>query len=172
MAIPEPAVLRQLYEREGWSVRDIARAFQCRTQVLLQAMDAAAITRRRRGRQRAPLPDWDRAKVQQLVKASGMAYTRAFARKNGVSREKLAVLLGRPGLARGNRGSQRVIEHDDAIRAAYERGVPVKDLAARYRCTVRTINYSLDRTSGKQSDIIAGDKDVPSDCFRAPEGGI
>lgn len=149
MAIPDPETLRRLYEDEGWSVRELAHRAGCRTQTLLQAMDVAGIVRRRRGPRRAPLPDWDREKLQQLAKVQGLAYVYAFARRHRVSRAKLAILLGRPILPRGSAERHVVLKHDDAIREAYDRGMPVKELAARYACTVRGICYSLDRTSGK-----------------------
>lgn len=150
MRIPDAETLRRLYEEQGKTVREIARLSCCRTATLLEAMEAAGIVRRRRGRRRAPLPDWDSSKLHQLVKAKGLPYVRSFARRNGLSREKLAVLLGRRSLARGKRSEQVVIEHDDEIRAAYERGVSINELAGRYGCTRRAISYSLDRTSWKQ----------------------
>jgi hypothetical protein len=165
MAIPDAGTLRRLYEDEGWSVREIARRSGCRTQALLCAMDAAGIVRRRRGPRRTPLPDWDCEKLQQLAKVQGLAYARAFARRRGVSHAKLALLLGQATLPRGNRARQVIVEHDAAIREAYEHGVPVKDLATRYGCTVRGICYSLDRTSGKQSDLSANRAALASDCF-------
>jgi hypothetical protein len=169
VAIPDPDTLRRLYQDEGRAVREIARLAQCRTKTLLEAMDAAGIERRRRGPRRAPLPDWDREKLQQLAKVQGHAYVYAFARRHRVSRAKLAILLGRSVLPRGRAERQVVIEHDAAIREAYDRGVPVKDLAARYGCTVRGICYSLDRTSGKQSDLNAEASALRSDCFLEKE---
>lgn len=169
MTVPDAETLRRLYEDEGHSVREIARLARCRTQALLEAMDAAGIARRRRGPRRAPLPNWDRDKLLQLVKVKGLPYARAFARRNHVSREKLAVLLGRPRLARGPAARQVLVEHDDAIRAAYERGVPIKSLATHYGSTVRAISYSLDRTSGKQPETRTEDAALASGCFPTRE---
>ncbi|MEI7642930.1 MAG: hypothetical protein WCJ55_01355 [Chloroflexales bacterium] len=148
MSLPDAETLYQLYITEGKTVRVIARLHRCRTADLLAAMDAAGIPRRRPGRPRAPLPTWDRAKLQQLVRAKGMHYTRAFARRHGVSREKLAALLGERALDRGRRSQQVALEHDAAIRAAYDAGESINALATRYGCTRRAIGYSLDRTSG------------------------
>jgi hypothetical protein len=132
-------------------------------------MDAAGIARRRRGPRRAPLPAWDQEKLQQLAKVQGLSYVYAFARRHHVSRAKLAILLGRAVLPRGRAERQVVIAHDAAIREAYDRGVAVKDLAARYGCTVRGICYSLDRTSGKQSDRKTDASALMSDCFPEKE---
>lgn len=148
MAPADAETVRALYEEAGLSVREIALHVRCRKQAIIELMDAAGIDRRRRGRQRSPLPDWDRDKLRQLAKAQGMAYTRAFARRHGVNREKLAVLLDRRPLMRGHRPRRIAAEYDDAIREAYEAGVPMHELAACYGCTRRAINYSLDRTSG------------------------
>jgi hypothetical protein len=137
--------------------------------VLLEAMDAAGIERRRRGPRRAPLPDWDLEKLQQLAKVQGLSYVYAFAHRHRVSRAKLAILLGRSILPRGRAERQVVLEHDTTIREAYDRGVPVKDLAARYGCTVRGICYSLDRTCGKQSDLKADTSALTSGCFPEKE---
>lgn len=148
MALPDEETVRFLYENEGKSVREIALLLRCRKQTVLAVMEAAGISRRRRGRVRAPLPEWDREKLRQLARAQGMAYARAFARRYGVNREKLAVLLDRRLLMRGKRPRCVAAEYDDAIREAYEAGVPIKTLAAHYGCTRRAISYSLDRTSG------------------------
>jgi Mor family transcriptional regulator len=138
----------QLYCREGKTIREIARQYRCRTATILAIMDAAKIARRRPGRQRAPLPVWDRKKLHQLVRAKGMPYTRAFARRHGVSREKLAVLLGERSLERGRRSQQVALEHDTEIRNAFDARASVNVLATQYGCTRRAISYSLDRTSG------------------------
>jgi hypothetical protein len=148
MAYPDAETVRLLYAEESKNVREIALLLRCRKQTVLAVMEAAGISRRRRGRARAPLPDWDQKKLRQLARAQGMAYARAFARRHGVNREKLAVLLDRRLLMRGKRLRCGAAEYDDAIRAAYEAGVPIKTLAARYDCTRRAISYSLDRTSG------------------------
>ncbi|PDV96510.1 hypothetical protein [Candidatus Chloroploca asiatica] len=148
MPIPEAAQLHHDYVREGKTIRELASVYRCRTSVLLAAMDAAGITRRRPGRPRAPVPDWDAEKLHQLVKAKGIRYVRAFARRHGVNREKLAVLLGTPPLERGQRRRQVAVAHDAAIRSAYEAGASINSLATRYGCTRRAIGYSLDRTSG------------------------
>ncbi|MEI8305553.1 MAG: hypothetical protein WCF99_00680 [Chloroflexales bacterium] len=148
MPLPDAETLYQRYVVEGKTIRAIAHLHRCRTADLLAAMDAAGIPRRRPGRPRAPLPAWDREKLQQLVRAKGMRYTRAFARRHGVSREKLAALLGERALDRGQRSQQVAVEHDHAIRAAYDAGESINALATRYGCTRRAIGYSLDRTSG------------------------
>jgi len=35
---------------------------------------------------------------------------------------------------------------DQDVRAAYDAGTPIQELAARYGCTPRTVGRSLDRT--------------------------
>lgn len=150
MPVPDAETLYRLYITERKTVRAIARLHHCRTADLLAAMDTAGISRRRPGRARAPLPEWNREKLQQLVRAKGMRYTRAFARRHGVSREKLAALLGEGPLDRGRRSQQVVLEHDAAIRVAYDAGESINALAAHYGCTRRAIGYSLDRTSGNK----------------------
>lgn len=144
----DAAQLHQLYVVERRTVREIARMHRLRIAAVLAAMDAAGIARRRPGQQRKPPPDWDSEKLQQLVRVNGLPYARAFARRYGVSRHKLAGLLGTRALDRGRRSRQIVIEHDAAIRSAYDEGASVKSLAAKYGCTRRAISYSLDRTSG------------------------
>jgi hypothetical protein len=148
MTLPDATRLHRLYVVERKTIREIARIHRCRTAVLLATMDAAGIARRRPGRQRAPLPAWDSDKLHQLVRAKGLKYARAFARRHGVSKEKLAVLLGAQPLDRGRRSQQVAVEHDAAIRSAYDAGASINSLAARYGCTRRAIGYSLDRTSG------------------------
>lgn len=148
MALPDVETVRLLYEEEGLNVQVIALRLRCRKQTVIAVMKAAGIERRRSGRPRAPLPEWDTDALRQLAKAKGLPYTRAFARHHGVNREKLTVLLGRQPLIRGHRPRRIAAEYDEAIREAYEAGVPIKELAACYGCTRRAISYSLDRTSG------------------------
>jgi hypothetical protein len=159
MPIPDPTTLRRLYQDEGQSIRAIARLARCRPRAVLDAMEAAGIPRRRPGPQRTPLPDWDRDQLRRLVKVRGLAYTRAFARRHGVNREKLAVLLGRRGLPRGVAARQVVVAHDGEIRAAYEQGIAIRKIATNYGCSERAIRYSLDRTCGNQPD---GKPDYPA----------
>lgn len=146
-ALPDADQLHQLYVVERRTVREIARMHRLRIADLLAAMDDAGIARRP-GRQRKPPPDWDSEKLRQLVRVNGLPYARAFARRYGVSRHKLAGILGTHALDRGRRSRQIVIEHDEAIRSAYDAGASIKSLAAKYGCTRRAIGYSLDRTSG------------------------
>jgi len=56
VTLPDAKQLHRLYVVERKTIREIARLHRCRTAVLLAAMDAAGIARRRPGRQRAPLP--------------------------------------------------------------------------------------------------------------------
>lgn len=148
MALPDVEAIRLLYEEEGLNLREIALRLRCRKQTVIELMESAGISRRRRGRQRALLPDWDKDALRQLAKAKGMPYTRVFAHRHGVNREKLAVLLDRQPLIRGYRPRRVAAEYDDAIREAYEAGVAINELAVCYGCTRRAISYSLDRTSG------------------------
>ncbi|PDW05047.1 hypothetical protein [Candidatus Viridilinea mediisalina] len=146
MPVPDASQLHQLYIVEGQTIRAIAQRYRCRPAAVIAAMEAAGIARRRSGRTRAPLPAWDTEKLRQLVRAKGVRYVRAFARRHGVSKEKLAVLLGNQRLDRGRRSHQRALEHDAAIRSAYDAGAPITALAKQYGCTRRAIGYSLDRT--------------------------
>lgn len=146
MTLPDAKQLHRLYVVERKTIREIARLYHSRTALLLAAMDAAGIARRRPGRQRAPLPAWDSDKLHQLVKANGLQYARDFARQHGVNKEKLTVLLGGQSLDRGRRRQQVAVEHDSSIRSAYNTGESLNSLAERYGCTRRAISYSLDRT--------------------------
>jgi hypothetical protein len=167
--LPDPATLRRLYAEEGHTIRSLARLFHCRPHTLIAALDAADIVRRRRGPRRAALPDWDQEKLQQLAKLQGMPYVRRFARRHGVNTTRLAVLLGRSTIGRGRADQHRVIDHDGAIRDAYDRGAAVKDLAAHYGCSLRAIGYSLDRTSGNQSAANADRTALVADWFPSEE---
>lgn len=164
-ALPDADTLRQLYYIDGATVRQIAKQFCCRTSAVLRAMDDAGIKRRRTGRTRAPLPAWDSEKLWRLVKVKGMPYVREFAREHGVNQVKLAALLGDSALARGQRRQQVLLDHDEAIRIAYNEGTPIKVLAEQYGCSRRAIGYSLDRTSRKQSAGKTTSAILPADCF-------
>lgn len=146
MPLPDATQFHQLYIVEGQPIRAIAQRYHCRPAAIITAMDAAGIARRRSGRIRSPLPAWDTEKLRQLVRARGVRYVRAFARRHGVSKEKLAVMLGNQRLDRGRRSQQVALEHDAAIRSAYDAGAPITALARQYGCTRRAIGYSLDRT--------------------------
>jgi transposase-like protein len=146
MPLPDATQLHQLYIVEGQTIRAIAQRYRCRPAAIIAAMEAAGIVRRRSGRTRAPLPAWDTEKLRQLVRAKGVRYVRAFARRHGVSKEKLAVMLGNQRLDRGRRSQQVALEHDAAIRSAYDAGASITSLARQYGCTRRAIGYSLDRT--------------------------
>lgn len=148
--LPDAESLHLLYSIEGTTVRELAKHFHCRVSTLLRAMDDAGIKRRRSGRPRATVPEWDSEKLQQLVKIKGMPYARAFAQQRGVNPVKLAMLLGKRRLPGGDQQRLIVIDHDETIRAAYNNGISIKALAEQYGCSRRTINYSLDRTSRKQ----------------------
>lgn len=145
--LPDAGTLHQLYYVQGKTIAQIAKHYHCRASLVLRAMNEAGITRRRTGRSRAPLPDWDAAKLQQLVKIKGLPYVRAFAKSHGVNRVKLAALLGERPLPRGQRKQQVLLDHDQSIRSAYNAGTPINALAKQYGCSRRAIGYSLDRTS-------------------------
>ena len=153
--LPDAETLRRLYEEEGKTVREMAALARCRMQTLLAAMKAAGIARRRRGRRRAPLPDIDPDTLVEIARLGGRARARAVAHALGINREKFDLLIG---YRLGNRGrieAQVLTLRDDEIRAAYDAGMAVNDLAARYGCTRRAISRSLDRTtpiSGKQRE--------------------
>ena len=149
-ALPNAETLRHLYHGEGKTIRQIAAHYHCRPAALLALMDEAGIVRRRPGRARAALPDWDKTKLRLLVKVKGMPYVRAFARARGVNQMRLAALLGERPLPRGQRSHYHLIDHDNAIRRAYNDGTKPSTLAHQYRCSRRAIYYSLDRTSGNQ----------------------
>lgn len=146
MPVPDADALRSLYEDEGKTVREIAALARCRLQSILVAMDAAGIARRRRGRRRAPLPDIDPEMLAEIARLGGRARARAIARALGINREKFDRLIGDRLGNRGRIERQMLAMHDDEIRAAYDAGVAVSDLAARYGCTRRAISRSLDRT--------------------------
>lgn len=147
MPVPDADALRSLYEDEGKTVREIAALARCRLQSILVAMDAAGIARRRRGRRRAPLPDIDPEMLAEIARLGGRARARAIARALGINREKFDRLIGDRLGNRGRIERQMLAMHDDEIRAAYDAGVAVNDLAARYGCTRRAISRSLDRTT-------------------------
>lgn len=148
--LPDSDTLRQLYYIDGATIRQIAKQYHCRASVLLRAMDAAGIKRRRSGPSRAPLPAWESKKLQQLVKVNGLPYVRVFAQNHGVNKVKLAMLLGKQSMARGQRRQQVILDHNAAIRYGYNQGISIKALAEQYGCSWRAIGYSLDRTSGNQ----------------------
>lgn len=143
---PTNDVLRRWYIEEGLSIAEIARRVHRRKDTVRAWLTAAGIPRRRRGPRPAPLPAWDRTKLWQLVRVKGMAYVRAFAQAHGVNNTKLRVLLGVTSLERGIAHRYRVVLHDREIRAAYDAGVSVSELARRYGCSRRAIAYSLNRT--------------------------
>lgn len=149
MPVPDADALRSLYEDEGKTVREIAALARCRLQSILVAMDAAGIARRRRGRRRAPLLDIDPEMLAEIARLGGRARARAraIARALGINREKFDRLIGDRLGNRGRIERQMLAMHDDEIRAAYDAGVAVSDLAARYGCTRRAISRSLDRTT-------------------------
>lgn len=147
MPVPDADALRSLYEDEGKTVREIAALARCRLQSILVAMDAAGIARRRRGRRRAPLPDIDPEMLAEIARLGGRARARAIARALGINREKFDRLIGDRLGNRGRIERQMLAMHDDEIRAAYDAGVAVNDLAACYGCTRRAISRSLDRTT-------------------------
>lgn len=147
MPIPDADALRSLYEDEGKTIREIAALARCRWQRILIAMDAAGITRRRRGRRRAPLPDIDPEMLAEIARLGGRARARAVAHSLGINREKFDRLIGDRLGNRGRIEQQTLAMHDDEIRAAYDAGAAVNDLAARYGCTRRAISRSLDRTA-------------------------
>lgn len=147
MPVPDADALRSLYEDEGKTVREIAALARCRLQSILVAMDAAGIARRRRGRRRAPLPNIDPEMLAEIARLGGRARARAIARALGINREKFDRLIGDRLGNRGRIERQMLAMHDDEIRAAYDAGVAVSDLAARYGCTRRAISRSLDRTT-------------------------
>ncbi len=156
--MPTAATLRQLYEEDGKTLREIAAMVGCRMQTLLAAMDAAGIVRRRRGRRRAPLPAIPPELLAELVRLKGRRWARHMARQWGLNREKFDRLLGQRLGNRGRIEQQVLVSHDEAIRAAYDAGSPVTALAARYGCTRRAISRSLDRTApiaGHQGDPTA-----------------
>jgi len=164
-------LLRQWYVEEGLSIAEIARRLHRRKSTVAAWLDAAGIPRRRRGPRPTPLPPWDRAKLWQLVRAKGMAYVRAFAQSHGVNSSKLRALLGITRLERGAAHRYRVILHDREIRAAYDAGVSVSELARRYECSRRAIAYSLNRTLmlGANAQTYA----APAvDCAFAPSAPI
>ena len=153
--IPDAETLRRLYEEEGKTVREIAAFARCRMQALLAAMQAAGIVRRRRGRRRAPLPDIDPDTLVEIARLGGRARARSIARELGINREKFDLLVGHRLGNRGRIEAQMLYMHDEEIRAAYEAGSSVNNLAAQYGCTRRAISRSLDRTtpvSGKQRE--------------------
>lgn len=151
--VPDAERLRQLYLVDQATVRELARRYHCRMSTLLRAMDDAGIVRRRSGRPRSPLPEWDGEKLQRLIKVKGIHYARAFAQHRGVNPVKLAALLGKRPLPRGDFRRHILLDHDDAIRAAYNDGISIKELAEQYGSSRRAIGYSLDRTSRKQSAV-------------------
>lgn len=163
--LPDADTLRQLYYVEGKTIREMAVLYHCRTSALIREMDAVGIIRRRRGRAREPLPDWDAGKLRQLVKAKGMPHVRAFAQRRGVNRVKLMALLDERPLARGKHNRHVLVDCDAAIRMAYELGTPVNVLAEQYGCSRRAINYSLDRTSGQQWAVSPNGQPFVAHCF-------
>lgn len=147
MSIPDAETLRRLYEDEGLTVRAIAARAGCRTSRLLAAMNQAGIARRRPGRRRSPMPAIEPALLQELARLGGRARARAIARGFGINREKCDRLLGERLANRGRIEQQVLYAHDAAIRAAYEAGTAVKELARQYGCSRRAISRSLDRTT-------------------------
>lgn len=145
--IPTAAELWQWYVEEQQTVQAIARRCRIRKEKVIALMEAAGIPRRPSGRQRTPLPAWDRAKLQQLASVMTRAELIAFARRHGINRIKLNVLLGLPQLPRGRLETQRLCRVQAAIRTAYEAGVSVRELAIQYQVSRRAIYYCLDRTS-------------------------
>jgi DNA-binding MarR family transcriptional regulator len=147
VTVPDPDTLRALYDEDGKTVRQIAALARCRPQTILAAMEAAGIARRRRGRRRAPLPDIDPETLAEIARLGGRARARAVARSLGINREKFDLLIG---YRLGNRGqieTQVLALRDAEIRAAYDAGVAVNELATHYGCTRRAISRSLDRTT-------------------------
>lgn len=145
--LPDADTLRALYDDEGKTVREIAALARCRPQTILAAMEAAGIPRRRRGRRRTPLPDIDPETLAEIARLGGRARARAVARSLGINREKFDLLIG---YRLGNRGqieTQVLALRDAEIRAAYDAGVAVNELATCYGCTRRAISRSLDRTT-------------------------
>ena len=145
--LPDADTLRALYDEDGKTVREIAALARCRPQTILAAMEAAGIPRRRRGRRRTPLPDIDPETLAEIARLGGRARARAIARSLGINREKFDLLIG---YRLGNRGqieTQVLALRDAEIRAAYDAGVAVNELATRYGCTRRAISRSLDRTT-------------------------
>lgn len=147
MTIPDAETLRRLYEDEGKTVRELAALARCRMATLLAALDAAGIVRRP-GRRRRPLPELDREVLRAIARLGGRARARAAARALGVNRRKLDVLLGQRQANRGNLSRHVLCAHDDAVRAAYDAGTPVRVIAAHYGCSRRAVGKSLDRTAG------------------------
>lgn len=145
--IPTAAELHQWYVEEQQTVQEIARRCRIRKEKVIALMDAAGIPRRSCGRQRTPLPAWDRAKLQQLASVMTRAELINFARRHGINRVKLSVMVGLPQLPRGRLETQRLRHVQAAIRAAYEAGVSVRELADQYHVSRRAIYYCLDRTS-------------------------
>ena len=145
--LPDADTLRALYDEDGKTVREIAALARCRPQTILAAMEAAGIPRRGRGRRRAPLPDIAPETLAEIARLGGRARARAVARSLGINREKFDLLIG---YRLGNRGqieTQVLALRDAEIRAAYDAGVAVNELATRYSCTRRAISRSLDRTT-------------------------
>jgi hypothetical protein len=146
LILPDADTLHHLYVVEGKTLREIAAMTHCHMHTLLAAMDVAGIVRRRRGRRRAPIPAIDPAVLAEIARLGGRARARQIARTLGLNREKFDRLIGNRPANRGRIEQQVLHAHDDAIRAAYEAGVPVKELAQRYGCSRRAISRSLDRT--------------------------
>ena len=138
--------LRVLYVEEGKTLHELALMGRCRPQRILKAMKAWGIPRRRRGRRRSLHPDVDPELLKAITRLGGRTHARAVARTHGINRDRFDRLIGD---RLGNRGAitrHVLYRHDDAIRRAYEDGMLVKDLAARYGCSRRSISRSLDRT--------------------------
>ena len=138
--------LRKFYVEDGKTIRELAVLGRCRPERILAAMEAWGIPRRRRGRQRTPLPELDWERLRAIARSSGRAMAQDIARAHGVNREKFDRLMGERLGNRGVLARHVLYQHDGAIREEYERGMGVNELAARYGSSRRAISRSLDRT--------------------------
>jgi hypothetical protein len=140
MADLDAATLRQMYLDEGLTMAMIARALQVRKQVVCDALEQWNIPRRRRGpRRQLPALPFTPGELRWLVRRKGV---RAVARDLGVASD---VLYAHMGSAPAPRGQKRVL-NDDAVWAAYQSGIPVADLRAKFQCSREALLRSLRRS--------------------------
>jgi len=143
MALPDTETLIRHYCTEQMTLEAIAKRYRCRKATVVAALDAAGIARRP-GRRREPLPAWmaDTTIIEGLKQMShGAEGLRGWLGEEGLNARKVNRVLG---IQRAVRRDRTVDDQD--VRAAYDAGTPIQELAARYGCTVRTIGRSLDRT--------------------------
>jgi len=143
MALPDMETLIRHYCTEQMNLEEMAKRYRCRKATVVAALDDAGIARRT-GRRRKPLPAWvaDATMIERLKEVRyGEEGLRVWLRDAGFNERKVNRVLGIERPVRGNRKVD-----DEAVRAAYNDGVSIKELAAQHACTSRAIGKSLDRT--------------------------